>query len=186
MRTLPSMQSELGLECYYTIALAMLAFVNRWKLVERLPSPTTLNKLLDVAQLESWNQAADDLHMLATQLFKMQRAEQSNRANSTVAQLQKYIFEHVGEDLSLVRLSELVYMNPSYLSRIYKNETGVNLSEFIEQARLTRAKELLSNSSMKGYEVAKAIGYDSVASFSRFFKRITRQSPQEYREQQRK
>ena len=59
----------------------------------------------------------------------------------------------------------------------------MKLSEYIEQCRITKAKELLANHELKVREVALAVGYEAAHSFTRFFKKTTGLSPQEYREQ---
>ena len=59
---------------------------------------------------------------------------------------------------------------------------GTNLSEYIDNARIKKAKEYLENANMKINEAAKLVGYESAASFSRFFKKVTGYSPQEYQD----
>lgn len=93
-----------------------------------------------------------------------------------------YINDHLEEDLSLVRLSKRFHFNPSYLSRLFKQECGVNLSAYIEDARVRRAKELLAKEEFKVLEIGCRVGYESPHSFTRFFKKVTGVSPQEYRE----
>lgn len=48
-----------------------------------------------------------------------------------------YIIEHLDEDLSLIMLADKVYLNPSYFSYLFKVKTGVNVSEFIKNERLS-------------------------------------------------
>ena len=66
-----------------------------------------------------------------------------------VQKIETYIFNHIMEDISLDTLAELVYFNPSYLSRFYKANTGKNLSQFIAEAKIIKAKELLKDSNEK-------------------------------------
>ena len=96
--------------------------------------------------------------------------------------MRAYIGEHLGEDLSLVRLAGYIHFNPSYVSRLFKQECGVNLSEYIESARIDRAKELLKNDKLKVLEIGVRVGYEASQSFTRFFKKATGVTPQEYRE----
>lgn len=63
--------------------------------------------------------------------------------------VKKHIYEHFGEDISVESLSKMVYMAPSYLSSIFKKETGVNLSRFIKTYRMEQAKDMLENSMAK-------------------------------------
>ncbi|MDF2653101.1 MAG: hypothetical protein K0Q73_8906 [Paenibacillus sp.] len=96
--------------------------------------------------------------------------------------IRKYIEDHLHEDLSLNRLADLVQFNPSYLSRLYKQETDMGLLNFIQQCRINKAKELLDGSSLKVYEIAEKVGYESRLSFVRMFKGQMGMTPQEYRD----
>ena len=99
-----------------------------------------------------------------------------------IANINKYINDHLNEDLSLIALSEKVFLNPAYLSRIYKQETGMNISEYICHMRINKAKELLRQSDFKIHEIAAAVGFESAAYFTRVFKQLTQITPQEYRD----
>ena len=139
-------------------------------------------RLMRMDEHESWEDAIEYIYTLSDVIFNIQREEQNKRADNEIYYIQKYVKGHLNEDLSLVKLAEQVYLNPSYLSRLYKEVTGSNLSDFIDDARVKKAKELLEKGNVKIYEVAKAVGYETASSFTRFFRRMTGYSPQEYRE----
>lgn len=93
-----------------------------------------------------------------------------------------YIESNTGADLSLNNLAKISYLNPSYLSRIFKQVTGKTISTYVSEKRIEKAKELLKNPAMRINEIGVAVGYDSPRSFSRFFKKMTNMSPIEYRD----
>jgi two-component system response regulator YesN len=172
--------SNLAAEAYYKLSMILLSYINRWKLAEKVAAQIGLNRLIRTDKHESWEEAAGYLYDLSQILFKLQSEEQKRRADNAIGHIQKFIETHLNEDLSLVRLAEQVYLNPSYLSRFYKQAMGVNLSEFIDNARIKKAKELLEKEYVKINEVARAVGYETAASFTRFFKKAAGSSPQEY------
>ena len=90
---------------------------------------------------------------------------------------------HLADDLSLIRLGELSFFNPSYLSRLFKQKTGQNLSDFISGLKMEQAMLFLRDNSLKISDVANRLGFESQHYFSRFFKKNTGRTPQEYREQ---
>lgn len=98
-----------------------------------------------------------------------------------VTHLKQYVSEHINDDLSLQKLSSVVYLTPSYLSRIFKQTTGVTLSEYIMDARITEAKKLLRGTQLKVYEIAKLVGIDTNEYFNRIFKKKTGVSPNSFR-----
>lgn len=95
--------------------------------------------------------------------------------------VKKYIYEHFGEDISVESLSKMVYMAPSYLSSVFKKETGVNLSRFIKTYRMEQAKDMLENSMAKIVDISETCGYSNVSYFCSSFREYFGISPQKFR-----
>jgi len=76
-----------------------------------------------------------------------------------------------------------VYLTPSYLSRLFKQETGVTITDYLINVRIEQAKNLLrSRPDLKTYEVGEQVGYPDSAYFTKLFKRIVGMTPNEYRQ----
>lgn len=99
-----------------------------------------------------------------------------------VEAVKRYIAAHYGDEMSVERLSELVYMAPSYLSSVFKKETGQNLNRFIKSVRMEKAKELLEQTMMKIVDISTACGYPNVSYFCYSFREYYGISPQKFRE----
>ncbi|MBM7569469.1 response regulator transcription factor [Paenibacillus sacheonensis] len=108
--------------------------------------------------------------------------KQEARSQDIVAKVKVFIDAHLHDDISLVRLADLVHFNPTYLSRFFKQQTGLNLSEFIQTVRLERAKQLLADSENRINDIAASLGYGSASNFARSFKKLTGLAPQEFRD----
>ncbi|WP_377561729.1 helix-turn-helix transcriptional regulator [Paenibacillus chungangensis] len=93
----------------------------------------------------------------------------------------KYVDNHYGEDISLLILAEQLKITPSYLSSYFKEKMGVNFSEYVQTYRMQIAIGLLKKTDMRIQEVAQNVGYQSVNSFIRNFKKFTGYPPGEYR-----
>ncbi len=93
-----------------------------------------------------------------------------------------YIKEHYNHDVSLETLSKLVYLNPKYLSTLFKKETGETISNHIAHIRIEKAKELMSDIRLKTYEIADKVGIHDSRYFSQLFKRHTGLTPSQYRD----
>lgn len=95
----------------------------------------------------------------------------------------EYIQRHYGEgSLGLDTVAEAFGYTASYLSRIFKKETGVNVVDYINEIRILTAQKMLSEGEKKVYEVAEEVGYNNYNHFSKTFKRITGVTPSQYLE----
>lgn len=108
-------------------------------------------------------------------------AEQSQ---SVVEEIVRYIRRHYGSELTRTSLAEIVYLNPDYLARLFKKETGVSLGTFIIQTRIKAAKHLLETTLLSVYQIAAKVGYANYSYFSKLFKQDTGWTPSEYRRTQ--
>ena len=109
--------------------------------------------------------------------------KQKQVRHKTASRLLDYIQENFCDNkLSLKQISETFGMHESYISNVFKNALGENLSVYIERLRIEKACDMVKNTDMKIQEIADAVGYTSDASFRRAFKKITGVSPLEYRE----
>lgn len=98
-----------------------------------------------------------------------------------VQQAREYIQNNLSKDLSLIMISQYVNMNPSYFSRMFKQKTGENISDYIHRLRIEKAKELIENSTMKIAEIGESLGFGSAGYFTTYFKKATGSTPQGYR-----
>lgn len=103
---------------------------------------------------------------------------------SFINRLMTYMTEHIDGDLSLCTLSDKLHLNPTYLSRRFKELTGKNLTEAILEIRMERACRLLKTTSFRISEIAQMVGYETAANFSRVFKKNMKITPREYRDEE--
>ncbi|MFD2329342.1 response regulator [Cohnella sp. GCM10020058] len=182
-RRLPN-QFAVYAQTYYAVAVILL---NQWN--RRNPGGTdseadadaTLRRLLDINAHKTKEQAVLFLSDMGCNLIRHGKQEQDERTERIIGKLNRYIAEHLNKDLSLALLADVVYLNPSYLSNLYKTYTGRNISDYITELRVERAKGLLSESQAKVQEIALAVGFDTAGYFTRFFKKHVGVTPQEYR-----
>mgnify|MGYP001444979548 CR=1 FL=1 len=83
--------------------------------------------------------------------------------------------------LSLKSIADEVYLNATYLGRIFKEQMGETFSNYLINLRINKAKELLSDPAMKVYEVSEQVGYSDTAYFTKLFKSRVGVTPFEYK-----
>jgi two-component system response regulator YesN len=182
LKSIQSMQYVPALEIYFSLSLKLLSYINRREFAAKQVFKTSINKLTRIEEFDCWADAVEYLYLIVSDIFKLQESEQDKQEKDTIMQVQQYIIEHLSEDISLAKLGEVTYFNPSYLSRLFKQMTGSNISEHIHHSRINKAKELLRGNGMKIHEIAASIGFESPAYFAKFFKKSTNMTPQEYRD----
>ncbi len=84
-------------------------------------------------------------------------------------------------DLSLKRFAQLLNVNPSYLSALFKKETGQTLTEYVSNKRIKHAAYLLKTTNLQIQAVAQHSGIYDVNYFAKTFKKIIGKTPKEYR-----
>jgi len=109
------------------------------------------------------------------------KEETSTSIREVVKESVLYIDERFFEELSLASLAERFGVESSYYSRIFRQETGKNLMLYIAEKRIEKAKEYMKDDSVNLAEVAFMVGYDDYNYFNRVFKKMTGQSPRDYR-----
>ncbi len=103
-----------------------------------------------------------------------------NLRNILVDQAKKYISEHLHRPLSLSEIARALCMSPSHLSHTFKNVENRGVIEYITDARILKAKDLLRSSSLTVTEIAAQVGFSSIHYFSRMFKIKTGYTPSQY------
>lgn len=184
LRAADSMDDPYALEAFMTLSRLFLSYINRWKLHDSVQFPGGLSGLTSINGFTSWGQTADAFMELGQILFRISEGAQGNRSQAIVLQIREHIEQnlHKPDELSLSRIAEITYFNPTYLSRLFHQVMGETLSDYISGARIRRANQLLKDSGTRIGDISEAVGFSSAANFSRFYRKMTGLSPQEYRD----
>lgn len=110
------------------------------------------------------------------------REKRLAQGGKSVEVVKRWIEEHYSEQAELSSLAGLVYLTPTYLSKLFKQETGMTITDYLIEIRIKRAKQLLADSSnLKIHEVGHEVGYPDPAYFNKLFKRMVGVTPNEYK-----
>lgn len=121
---------------------------------------------------------ADHLSMKSNQI-----ALQNAQAEPPViARAKAYIQAHYMEQLALGQVAAAVNTSIFYFCKLFKKVAGINFTEYVSRVRIEKAKNLLLNPNLRVTEIAYEVGFQSLTHFNRVFKKITGESPTEYRE----
>lgn len=93
----------------------------------------------------------------------------------------QYIGTGYAEHLTLESAARALFLSPDYLSRIFSKETGTSFNRYLNNVRITKAKELIRSGNLRLTDISQMVGYDDQSYFTKVFRRITGMSPNEYR-----
>lgn len=105
----------------------------------------------------------------------------STTRNEMIDELLKYIEINFGSSLSLEFLAAYVHLSPEYLSRYFRSNTGVKLSDYITNIRIEKAKYRLRTTAWNISDISEYCGYGSVSNFQKAFKKAVGMTAEEYR-----
>lgn len=98
-----------------------------------------------------------------------------------IAQIVTFIKENLSDDLSVATAARVIHLSESHFSHLFKSEMGVSFIDYVNRLRIERAMKLLTETDKNINEIAYEVGINSPNYFSILFKKITRISPNEYR-----
>ena len=103
------------------------------------------------------------------------------QGRSQIERILSYIQKNLTRNISRSEISKALYLNPEYLSRLFKREMGIGLAEYLIQERMRLAQSLLKNTSFSISIIASRVGYVNFSHFAKVFKQEFGVSPSEYR-----
>lgn len=145
-------------------------------------SEADLNKDVEKLYMSTDFQSLTGLVEAAIDRLASSFNNKSQTGHREVELVKQYIYRNFGSELGIDMLADMVYLAPSYLSTVFKKETGQNLSKFIKSYRMERAKDMLENSMAKIVDIGATCGYQNVSYFCSSFREFYGVSPQKFRE----
>lgn len=94
--------------------------------------------------------------------------------------IKRIVNEHL-DNVTLESVSKEIYMNSFYISKLFKQKTGINFTDYVTDCRMKKAVELLNDYNCRIYEISEAVGYSNPKNFARTFKQYYGITPSEYR-----
>lgn len=119
--------------------------------------------------------------LLFTMLLRKLTIIENDKIHNIMPDIVNYIDENFSEKLMLTDIAAKTFYNPVYFSRLLKEYCGKSFSAYIKEKRITKAAQLLENTTMSIENVMQSCGYADTKLFYRHFKEIYGTSPGQYR-----
>lgn len=166
---------ETNAQIYYGIMLYIYDFCNKrgMSVVNVLNKPADKSTINSPKKMHKWCIDAIDKLMLNFN---------SEMQNDKIEAVKKYIENNYMNQISRDTISNELFFNASYLSRLFKKSTGLSIFEYLAQVRVEEAKKLLIYTDKKISNIAMEVGYNHFSHFANVFRNITGLTPKDYRE----
>lgn len=92
-----------------------------------------------------------------------------------------YIYQNYEKPLTLEDMAKYLGLNKCYFCKLFRMETGKTFSQFLNELRVKKSKELLLNTNLSILDVALAVGYNNQNYYNMSFKKLTGTTPLKYR-----
>lgn len=167
-----------GLKLFYQQLVHMLSLAAEQRgiaIAELLEEPELMDKYLTAYQ------SVSGLKELADYILPYFQTTEPEKSGSQLDQVLQYIYNHIESDIKRTDIARAVFLNPDYLSRMFKREMGLSLKEFIVAEKMKAARDLLTQTTLPVSAVALRVGYGNFSHFSQVYKRVMGISPAEDR-----
>lgn len=124
------------------------------------------------------------LHLVVISIGESYGSITEDNTKKVIQAVKKLIDQKYMQDISLEWVADNVYLAPTYLSHLFKKETGQSLIKFLTHYRLEKARELLTNTNIKINDIAEKVGYQNASYFCLMFKSYFGITPARYREKE--
>jgi AraC-like DNA-binding protein/ligand-binding sensor protein len=130
------------------------------------------------AMVELLQTFADHMSLISNQII----LTQAHSEPPVITRAKAFIAENQSEDITLGQVAKAVNTSTFYFCKMFKKATGINFTDYVSRVRIEKAKNLLLNPNLRVSEIAYAVGFQSLTHFNRVFKRISGNSPTQFRQ----
>lgn len=127
----------------------------------------------------------EEIHKIHSEMItsftkKMNSIKTRNIYSKQIVKAINYINSHITEKIMIQEVADFLSLSVSYLSRLFKSEVGLNISEYIIKQKIKAAAGMLRSSSQSSTEISYILHFSSQSYFTKVFKKYTGMTPKEY------
>lgn len=136
-----------------------------------------INDIEEHVDIHNWNKVIFEIARHYTELV---RSGREDHYTLPIRRSIRFIHQHLYDTCSLKEVARAVGLHPAYLSALFKTETKETMSTYIQELKMSEAKNLLNEKTHSVSEIAEMLGFHSISYFSKTFRKVCGLSPREF------
>lgn len=177
---------QTGVNSLYEVCIEIFLTINKYvsSIIGNVRRGPVNNQMTVRGLLEkdSFEGMTEFINAYIKESIKIVKNSKENASGLIIEKAKKYIHEHYNEDITLSKLSEVLYLHPNYLSKLFKEKTGENFINYLSKVRIEAAKQLLKDVSLKIYDISEMTGFCDPKYFRLTFKENVGVTPSEFKQ----
>ena len=155
--------------------------------MENGSEPCALEEPSGRAQMAEWKELCRQAQEIARKMRQMEAdwadvlPQDGSKAQRTLARFRRLVQKHAAQERTVGFYARRLQLSPHYLSALIKKTSGRTVMQWVNEALIEEAQELLSAGELRTQEVARELNFPDHATFTKFFKRETGLTPQAFR-----
>ncbi|SDW77389.1 response regulator [Paenibacillus sp. CF384] len=137
----------------------------------------------EAAQLDDFTECSSYYHAVFNEKLRARIIGKNKEYSPLIRNVVQFINTRYSENISLKLLGDTFHSSPNYISRLFKQEVGRGVFDYLNVVRIRQAKELLKDYRNKIYEIAEKVGFNSQVHFAIVFNKYEGMSPSDYRKE---
>ncbi len=174
---------ELARELYETKSPIRVVFLTGFKEFEYIQQALrfrAFDYVLKPTKFEQISEVFGRVHHELDLEFGTAGTPESQKPADIISTIKQIVNEHL-DKVTLESVSKEIYMNSFYISKLFKQKTGINFADYVTECRMKKAIELLNDYNNRIYTISESVGYSNPKNFARTFKQYYGITPSEYR-----
>lgn len=167
------------LQLIYTIKKYLIKWDKPVQITEQLESEILVKK--DIEQINSLNILEKTLKEYVRNIVNKINKQYQDEQINIIEKACHYIKQHYGESISVEDIASSVFLTTNYFSTLFKEKMNKTVLTYLTEIRMKKARELLENTRLKNYQIAKKVGYSDSKYFVKVFKKYVGMTPYNYR-----
>lgn len=147
------------------------------QMLSKLPRGNNLRDVLAQPEIQTAfshaSESLEDTLICMQEIFRqLQIPKEEGSEKGQMARIVEYIQDHLCDEIRRSNIADAVYLNPDYLSRFFRKESGMSLKEYILSEKMKIAQAILCSTSLPVAVVAARVGFENYSYFSQVYKKI--------------